>query len=401
MVMETLAPALAWPLMLLTAWLAGEWAGARGGVPRVCAYGTVGMVFGALGLAQATAPQAGMAVMANVALALVLFELGYRINPRWFRHNPWVLLSGVVGALGIFAAVFWATGLLPAWGHDALSLDNRLVIAALCASTSPAATMRVTQEAHASGQVTERVLHLCAIHCLVAVLLLQMTIGRWQFETSGSLTRAAFGSLYVIALSMGGGAALGLAVPSLTRLATSSQGITVIFALLVLLLTGLAYSLQLSPLLAALAFGAVARERRVMLSPTQRNFGLVGELLTVYLFVFIGSLLSWSGLAASLALGVLLLAVRSAVQVAVNVGIARISGTTLRKGGLTGMALMPMSAFAILLLEQSQQHGYALAFESMAAMTGLFMLLELLGPLALQHALKAARETAEIGGGSA
>ena len=34
----------------------------------------------------------------------------------------------------------------------------------------------------------------------------------------------------------------------------------------VLLLTGISQSLQLSPLLAALAFGAVARERRIMLS---------------------------------------------------------------------------------------------------------------------------------------
>jgi hypothetical protein len=34
--------------------------------------------------------------LANVALSLILFELGYRIHLRWFRHNPWVLALGLV-----------------------------------------------------------------------------------------------------------------------------------------------------------------------------------------------------------------------------------------------------------------------------------------------------------------
>ncbi len=395
---DALAPAIAWPLMLLAAWVAGEWADGHLRLPRVCAYASVGMVFGALGLTQMTAPHGGMAVIAHIALALVLFELGYRINLGWFRHNPWVLASGVVTSGLTYAAVFWVTGALPTWGADALSHDMRLVIAALCVSTSPAAVMRVTQELRASGQVTERLLHLCVLHCVVAVLLLQMTMGYWRLETSGDLGYAALASVYVIGLSLAGGAALGLAVPRITALARHTEGITVVFALLVLLLTGVAYALQLSALLAALAFGATARARRVMLSPAQRNFGIAGDVLTVYLFVFIGTLLSWPALAASVVLGVALLGVRSAVQVVVNWALARASGTTFEKGALTGLALMPMSAFAMLLLEQNQRHGDALATQSMVAMTGLFVLLELIGPIATQRALLRAREASERDG---
>ena len=50
-----------------------------------------------------------------VALALTLFELGYRINPRWFRHNPWLLVAGIAQALLVFGAVFWVAGL---FGRD-------------------------------------------------------------------------------------------------------------------------------------------------------------------------------------------------------------------------------------------------------------------------------------------
>ena len=178
----------------------------------------------------------------------------------------------------------------------------------------------------------------------------------------------------------------------LTRLATSSQGTTVTFAIAVLLLSGVAQTLHLSPLLAALAFGAVARERRIMLSHAQRNFGALGDVLTVFLFVFVGSLLSWPGLLAGLLLGMAVLLARTAAHSLVNVSVARVSGTTFRKGALTGLALMPMSTFALLLLEESRLYGFDLAKGSLPVIGGLLVLLEVIGPLATQRALLLARE---------
>jgi hypothetical protein len=219
-----------------------------------------------------------------------------------------------------------------------------------------------------------------------------MVVGYWHLETSGNLGKAAFDSIYVIALSLVAGAAFGVVAPLLNRLATSSQATTVTFAIAVLLLAGVAQSLHLSPLLAALAFGAIARERRIMLSHAQRNFGALGDVLTVFLFVFVGSLLSWSGLLGSLLLGIAVLLTRTASHTLVNLSLAHISGTTFRKGALTGLALMPMSAFALLLLEESRAYGFDLALESLPVIIGLLVLLEVLGPLATQRALLLARE---------
>jgi Kef-type K+ transport system membrane component KefB len=378
---DLLAPLVAWPLMLLAAWLAGEWLARRWHAPRVCAYGVVGLGLSGLGLSQGMASPAALSLLANMALALTLFELGYRINPRWFRHNPWVLAAGVAQSLLTFAAVLWVAGTF------GLAMNQRLVLAALCVATSPAAVMRVTHELRSSGQVTERLLHLCALNCLLAVLLFKGVVGYWHLETSGDLGKAAFNSVYVIALSLLAGAVFGVIAPALNRVATNSQSTTVTFAICVLLLTGIAQSLQLSPLLAALAFGAVARERRVMLSHAQRNFGVLGDMLTVFLFVFIGSLLSWGGVLEGLVLGAALLAARSGVHTLVNVSVARFSGTTFRKGALTGLALMPMSAFALLLLEESRLYGFELARDSMPVMVGLLVLLELIGPLVAQRAI--------------
>ncbi len=378
---ELLNAIVTWPLMMLAAWVAGEWLFGRWRLPRVCAYAGVGLVFGGIGLSQAPASQAALGFMANTALALTLFELGYRVNPRWFRHNPWVLAAALAQALLSFVAVMWVAG------RFGLPIDQRLVLAALCVVTSPAAVMCVTQELRSSGQVTERLLHLCALNCLIAVLLLKLVVGYWHLETSGDLGRAAFNSLYVIVLSLLAGAAFGVVTPLLNRVATSTQGTTVTFAIAVLLLTGVAGSLHLSPLLAALAFGALARERRIVLSHAQRNFGALGDVLSVFLFVYIGSLLAWTGLLAGLLLGAAVMVTRSSAHVLVNLSMARASGTTFRKGGLTGLALMPMSAFAMLLLEESRLDGFALAQQSLPVIAVLLVLLEVIGPLMTQRAL--------------
>jgi Kef-type K+ transport system membrane component KefB len=383
---ELLGPLVGWPLMLFAAWGAGEWLFRHYGFPRVSAYGAVGLLLSGIGLSQGAAPQAALGFLANAALALTLFELGYRVNPRWLGHNPWLLATGIAQALLTFGMVMWVAG---AFG---VAIDQRLVLAALCVATSPAAVMRVTHELHSSGQVTERLLHLCVMNCLIAVLLLKLVVGYWHLETSGDLGKAAFNSIYVLVLSLVVGAAFGFVSPWLNRLATSDQSTTVTFAILVLLLTGVAQTLHLSPLLAALAFGAVARERRIVLSPAQRNFGALGDLLTVFLFVFIGSLLSWAGLLGGLLLGISVLLVRSASHTLVNLSVARASGTTFRKGALTGLALMPMSAFAMLLLEESRLYGFDLARDSLPMFVGLLVLLEVIAPFVTQRALVAAGE---------
>ncbi|MCW5653854.1 cation:proton antiporter [Hydrogenophaga sp.] len=383
-----LLQSIAWPLVMLLAWFVAEWVYEAWHLPRVTSYVAVGLLGGLINLPGLTTDIAGLPFLANVALSLVLFELGYRINLRWFRHNPWVLLLGVLESLITFGVIYWVCG----WFE--LPVDMRLIIAALSVSASPAGVVRVANELRSAGQVTERVLHLCAINCMVSVLLLKMVVGYWYLSTSGDIVVAAFGSIHVVGTSVAVGGLLGVAVPWLLRQrSTHERGVTVVFALSVLLLTTAAYGLKLSPLLAALTFGVVARERRVHLTNAQRDFGTAGDLLSVFLFVYIASLLDWADVGTGLLLGLLLIGVRTASKVGCNLVAARLSGITERKGLLTGLALTPMSAFAILLLDQSRLYGFAPAVQVLSVMAGMMLLQELLGPVVTQRALMAAQET--------
>src|SRR5690606_38036888 len=158
-------------------------------------------------------------------------------------------------------------------------------------------------------------------------------------------------------------------------------------------LTTMTYGLRISPLVAALAFGIVARERRVHLTNAQRGFGTAGDLLSVFLFVYIASLLDWSEVGSGMRLALLLILVRAASKVACNVAAARLSGSTERKGVLAGLALTPMSVFTIVLLEQTRSLGFAPATEVLTVMAAMMLLQELLGPLVTQRSLMAAAET--------
>ena len=82
---------LAWPMAIALAWLAGEFGQRFTGLPRVTFYGLVGFALASGQIGILPVPNGGAAlVAADIAFGLMLFELGYRINLRWFRANPWL-----------------------------------------------------------------------------------------------------------------------------------------------------------------------------------------------------------------------------------------------------------------------------------------------------------------------
>jgi Kef-type K+ transport system membrane component KefB len=381
---------LGWPIAVVLAWVIGELGHRWTGLPRISLYGVVGF---ALGPAQAgllqTTSGGTMMLLANIAFGLILFEFGYRINLNWLRHNPWLAASGLLESLLTFACVLLLALL---WGLPTLT---GLLLASLAMSTSPASVMRVVNEERSSGQVTERLLHLTGLNCVLAVFTFKVVVGVWTFQSSGSLLQASLNSVVLLAASAALGALFGMAVPALLRrLGNLSRDATVAFAIAVMLLVAVAHAFKLSPVLATLTFGLMARHRRIAFSATQRNFGALGDVLTVVLFMFVASTLEWQRVMHGLGLALGLIAVRGAAKVLGVTVLARLSGVSMRKGMLTGLAMTPISVFVILLLEQARYLGVDLV-DQLAALAATTLLLELAGPVVTQRALIWARETPE------
>jgi Kef-type K+ transport system membrane component KefB len=380
---------LAWPVAAALAWLAGE-LGQRLHIPRIVSYALVGFLFSPLHpglLPVGNAPLGSL--VADIAFGLILFEFGYRINLRWFRQNPWLAATGILDVALTFIAVYALARLMDA------AVLSALLLASMATATSPVSLTRVVNDLRSSGQVTERAMHLTAVNCLCALFAFKFIIGFWTFDTAGDALKALSNSAVVVLVSAGLGVAFGSGMPSVLRLLGRLQSdATIAFAMAVVLLVALTHGLHLSGLVATLAFGLVARHRRVTLNQAQRNFGVLGDLLVLFLFVYVGSSADWRRVWAGLPLGAALVLVRAAAKLLAISAFARPSGTTLRKGMLTAVAMAPLSTFVVLLLQDTPSVGIDL-IDTLAPMAAATLLLQWLGPIATQLALRAAGEVPE------
>lgn len=380
---------LAWPVLIALAWLTGELA-QRWNVPRIAIYALVGFLCaGAVPGVSAIASSAPATLLANTAFGLILFEFGYRINLHWFRINPWLAATGVLDVALTFVAVY---ALCRTFGTAPIS---SLLLASMTAATSPASLTRVVNELRSSGQVTERALHLAAFNCLCALLAFKSIVGFWTFDTSGDLLKALSNSAIVLLVSGGLGAAFASVMPLMLRATGRSSGdATLAFALAVILLVSVTHLLRFSPVVASLAFGLVARHRRVTLNQAQRNFGVLGDLLVVFLFTYIAATVDLQRVLAGAALGAALVVVRAAAKIVAVTLLARPAGTTWRKGMLTAIAMSPLSTFVVLLVDDTRAVGIDL-IDAIAPIATATLLLLWIGPLATQLALRLAGEVEE------
>ena len=382
-----LAADLAWPLAILIAWVAGELGRRWLRIPRISSYAITGFLLASsqVGLLPRT-PSAAVLLLANIAFGLILFEAGYRLNLRWLRVNPWIAATSVAESALSFVAVY----ALVRW--RGMAQDPALMLAALAMATSPATVVRVINELRSSGQMTERVLHLSALNCTLAVLALKMLAGLNPAPTVEDVPQAAYDMVLILGAAVLSGMLMGAFVPALLKaVRRTSQDSTLAYAIAVITLVAVNHSLGFSPVLATLTFGLVSRHRRVFLTPSQRGFGTLGEILGVMLFTFAAATIEWRHVSSGLGLGITIILVRQLAKVAATGAFAYLSGTSWRKGLLTGVALAPMSAIVIVVLEQGGELGIGL-LDQLAPLAAAALLVEMLGPIILGRALRAAQE---------
>jgi Kef-type K+ transport system membrane component KefB len=187
-------------------------------------------------------------------------------------------------------------------------------------------------------------------------------------------------------------ASVGLAVFRVVGKSRESQLVAALG--LVVLATGLAPALGLSAAFTSLALGAGLRslDRRERVLAIQ--FGKAGQLFYVLLFTLAGASLE---LSAALGAGALVLAYLAARAGAKSVAVllfARPTRQPLRQAGLLALALQPMSALAVVLATDTALARPDLAASVVSLVLGAALVLELVGPLCTQLALRWAGEAA-------
>lgn len=339
-------PVLGVALLVIVAVVVGEAVRRWFKLPRTCGYMLVGVLASPLALRLIeNAELERWKPLLDLGVGVLVFELGSRIRPRWLIDNPALALQSIAEAVLGGAFVMGALVLLGAPPMSAA------MAGAVAMATSPVITMAAVHESRPRGQVTERLLLLTALNSVLAVLALKT----WRvLATADAPLRSEWmpvlaNTVYVLCGSFLLGAALGLLLTWMSRPMRRTTASAVLQIGLLVLGTLLAAQWTLSPLLALLIAGIVARERMGHGLTVEPQLGTAGAALTVLLFVSLGLVATFERFA-SLWPWVLAIIVARAVGKGIAVAaLARASGLGLRQAtGLT-LALQPMAQSVLLL----------------------------------------------------
>ena len=389
-------PTLFWfALALVAAAVLGEFLFHRLRLPRITGYVLAGLVVGALGGGEVV--RAGLvsgtgwaSIIVELALGVLLFELGNRVNLRWLRANPWLLATSALEAAATFGAVY---ALLRALG---VPLDESLLVAAISMATAPAIVMRVVVEARAQGQVSDRLLMLTALNSIYAVLTVQLIVGWLHQSYRGDPVSAVLHPLYLIAGALLAGALVAWLLRSLReRLMLDSEHAGAVLIGLVLAAVVLLKLLKLPVLLALLVAGLLVRRFSGRPYVWPKSLNAVTGLLVVMLFTLTGVSVDFSHLLAGGLTALALIAVRLLAKTGAVLALARPSGISWRQGLALGVALTPMSGVAFVLSYDLIAVFPELAPRLAATVLAMIALLELLGPILVRKLLDWSDETAE------
>lgn len=366
----------------------GELVFRKAGLPRIVGYSAVGMAIAVLGKdADGHYLTGAVRVIVDLALGLLLFELGSRVSLRWLRANPALLLTSLAEALLSAVSAFAVLRFL------GLSLNVALACATLTMATSAAVIGRVSSELHSAGQVTERMVIMTALNTLIAVLVHKLVIAWLHLDGSGDWMLAITQPLYTFGGSFLVAALLcGLVSWVARRLDLRDENSVLLLLGLILLALTLARMLNLSTLLVPLLSGVLLRNtsHRPWIWP--RHFGTAGGVLVLMLFVIVGASWSVSALALGGAAAVLLLLARTLVKGLVVATGAHWSGISQRQSVALTLTLTPISGTALVLFADLQSSHPAFASQVGPVVFSTIAIMELLGPVVVQWGLRLAGE---------
>ena len=357
-------------------------------IPETSGFLLCGLLLGPSVLSLVSADRLpGLATLADYALGLVLFELGRRVDPVWLIRERWALITGLTQGLLVVVGLLVTLSLL------GVSPLLAMMVAALGCASSPAITLRISQELGAEGQVTERLLHAVVVQSILGFGLFTIALQSLHWSQSVNWLTTLAHPLYLLMGSATLGVIASLLVGYLSRLLGQQ---TQLQQLLILSAVGLLVEandlLKLAPMVSLLIFGLASRGygRHPALPNPESPFG--HYVVFAFLFVYLGTTLRIDFQMTAIAIGAVVLIVRWLLLIVPPVLLAKQNGLTVRRGALWGSALFPMSTVAVILVSHTTTLYPEFGHEAANLLGSVLLLTYIVGPLITWWSLKLSGE---------
>ncbi len=371
-------------LVLLGALVAGEVARRLLALPQTIGYIAFGLAVGQSGLNWIT--QAHLDSVQNffeLALCVILFELGYRVphcTPHDRRNRLMVgcALSLAAGLLVLALFIYWE-----------FTLGSAFFAATLCIATSPAITIATCGDLGANGKRTGLLYTMVAINGTVTfaamLLLIPFLIDNNPMSGVSRISLALgniSGSLVV------GGACAGLVLIGAERLEKQGEFQHVLLLSALVLGIGTAAYLGISAFLTMLIFGLLLGTTDYDNKVIACGMSYDARVFLALTFVFTGAALDTAHLREYWFEAAIIILARLAGQLLTMQLSRKRLGLSSRESFFLSIGLQPMSSIALLLLVNAQILYNDMDVKLIGMLTATIILMQLLGPLATQTAIK-------------
>ncbi len=375
-------------VILLAGVVGGEIAHRSKYFPRITGFVASGFLLGPSVTSLISADMLSQArIFTDIALGLILFQLGLQLDMTHLRQNRTLLLSSIAEGLLSFSAICLVLTML------GISPLHAALVAAVGVSSSPAVVLLVAREFNAQGPVTERALSHVAMNNFLSFFLFTLLLPFLHYSQQTGWSVIMLQPFYQA------GASLVLAY-LLARLCIRiarhlGQNENQQFALLVgviIVAIGLSAMLHCSNLLTLLATGVLVRNLDVEDDLMMVEFGHAGDIFFVLLFVIAGANLHVHALITVWWTALAFVGVRFVGKTLGLLILAPFSSLSFRQTSLLGLTLVPMAGMAIGLTDSLSSLYPVFSQELTAIVLGSVTILETVGPILTEFALKRAGE---------
>jgi Kef-type K+ transport system membrane component KefB len=369
--------------LLLFGLMAGHIVSKSPWVPRITGYLLVGFVLGGGGLNWLSGDVLSVTnIFADIAVALVVYQLGRYVDVDWLKREKWLLATVVTSAVLCFA--FVSLALLWFGSSNVLALLGGVWAIA----TAPAVVLVVLRDLKAEGQVTRRLAAMTALNNFVAILAAYALLPVIAQESDTPPLLLVENTLY----SLIGSALLAyvtywLMMPLARLLGRQGSRQFVLVIAVIALAIGVAHALHLPVMLTMLIFAILSKNLDRQYDLMELEFGVANELFVVMLFVTVGASMRLSDLSM---VGLSVLILIAARFVAMGCGVflfARFARMNWKQAGLLTLGTLPMTEAGLGLMQTISSLYPHTTADVVPLLAGSLIVLELFGPVATQFAL--------------
>ena len=360
----------------------------RVNVPKVTGYLIMGLLLGpsVLDLLDKSV-LSGVEIVSDLALGMIMFAIGGVFEINHFRRVERHLIRlSLAETSGSFILVTLGTRLL------GLDWYAALLLGAISIATSPSVSLLVIREYDSRGPLSDLLISMVATNSILCILLFTFFLNLGAVTDATSILRALGWTVYEALGAILVGGVIGWILSFLEAKVDDQAELLMVILAGVLVAIGTAMTLRISPLLAALAVGAMTANLSVMHRLAYVELRQTEQPLYIAFFVLSGAKLDVKALGALGILGIVYIITRAGGKyIGQYLAASRLKIEGPIKTHL-GLALIPQAGVAIGLMREAGERYQHIGAMISAIILAAVIVYETVGPLVTKWAIFAAKE---------